>query len=88
MATVYQSAGEISFSSKARYKLTIMGYLDSSWSERLGGLIITANCNIENKPTTTLEGDVADQAELIGIINSIYEMHLPILSVSLINVLS
>jgi hypothetical protein len=30
---------------------------------------------------TTLEGRVRDQAELTGVINSLYELHLPILSV-------
>jgi hypothetical protein len=30
---------------------------------------------------SALEGQVRDQAELVGVLNSLYELHLPILSV-------
>ena len=36
-------------------------------------------------PVTKLSGKVQDQAELLGVLNSIYEMHLPLISLELIN---
>jgi hypothetical protein len=33
----------------------------------------------------TLEGELADQAALAGVLNSVYELHLPILSVEYIH---
>jgi len=36
-------------------------------------------------PVTKLCGKVQDQAELLGVLNSIYEMHLPLISLELID---
>ena len=35
---------------------------------------------------TTLEGEVTDQAALAGILNTLYELHLPILSLKWLNI--
>ena len=45
-------------------------------------MLITA-CNKEdqNGPVTELAGKVLDQAELVGLLNSLYELHLTLLSV-------
>jgi hypothetical protein len=32
-------------------------------------------------PVTVLEGELLDQAALVGVLNSLYGMHLPVLSV-------
>jgi hypothetical protein len=65
----------------ATYRIEVGGYLDASWSDRLGGMRITI-CRGKNQATvTTLIGRLSDQAELIGILNSLYELHLPVLSV-------
>ncbi len=84
MATLHQSSPGLSFASKAHYKMCVQGYIDSSWSDRMGGLTITSSFEENNKPITTLEGVISDQSELVGIINSIYEMHLPLLSVTFV----
>jgi hypothetical protein len=36
-------------------------------------------------PLTKLCGQVQDQAELLGVLNSIYEMHLPLVTVELLD---
>ena len=65
----------------ATYRIEVEGYLDESLSDRLGGVRITI-CRREDQTTvTTLEGRMRDQAELAGVMNSLYELHLPILSV-------
>jgi hypothetical protein len=35
----------------------------------------------DQKPVTTLRGEVRDQAALMGVLNSLYQMHMTILSV-------
>jgi len=36
----------------------------------------------DQKPVTTLSGQVRDQAELMGVLNSLYQLHMTILSVN------
>jgi len=53
-----------------------------AWSDRLGGFVITSAEDAEYGSTvTTLEGSVLDQAALLGILNTIYELRLPLISV-------
>ena len=74
-------AQSLKFTSPAAYQILIKGFLDESWSERLNGLTIV-NMNSETGvPITKLYGQVRDQAELLGVLNSIYEMHLPLISI-------
>ena len=59
-------------------RIRIEGALDPSWSDRLGGLSITSSGRFDTKTTTVLEGDLRDQAALLGVLNALYEMHLPL----------
>jgi len=65
----------------ATYSIEVEGHLDEHWSDRLGGMRITRRRRADQSTVTTLTGRVKDQAELTGVINSLYELHLPILSV-------
>jgi hypothetical protein len=65
----------------ATYRIKVEGYLDESWSDRLGGMRITSHHRKDETTVTTLVGRVRDQAELTGLLNSLYDLHLPILSV-------
>jgi len=66
----------------ATYRIQIQGRLDQSWSDRLGGLTIMVNCDLVNQAiATTLFGRLRDQTALIGVINSLYDLHLPRLTV-------
>ncbi len=60
----------------AVYQIRIQGQIDESWSEWLGGLAITPQSNGE----TLLTGSIVDQAALHGILDKLYAMNLPILS--------
>jgi hypothetical protein len=70
------------FDMTGNYRIRVLGLLDESWSERLGGLRIAA-CSQKDQegPVTELVGKVRDQAELAGLLNSLYELHLTLLSV-------
>lgn len=64
-----------------KYRIRVRGELDDRWAARLGGMTITSECGEADKTVTTLEGCVRDQAELSGVLNTLYELHLPVLSV-------
>ncbi len=67
--------------SPANYLIEVEGHLDKSWSDRLGGLRIKTRQRADQSTVTTLTGRMRDQAELSGVLNSLYELHMPILSV-------
>ena len=67
--------------SAARYQLRVRGYLDASWSGRLGGLTISVSIDKDGSPVTSLSGELMDQSALLGTLNTLSSLHLPILSV-------
>lgn len=69
----------------ATYLIEVEGHLDESWSDRLGGLRIRSCERADESIVTILTGRVRDQAELAGVLNRLYELHLPILSVKNLN---
>ena len=69
------------FDKSGNYRIRVRGFLDESWSERLGGMYITTSNQGDRKTVVTLVGRIQDQAELSGVLNTLYELHLPLLSV-------
>lgn len=67
----------------AAYRIEIQGHLDRKWSERLSGMDIEPQQKDDEVTTTILKGRVRDQAELSGILNTLYEMHLVLLKVEI-----
>ena len=56
-----------------------VGTLDPRWSERLGGLRLQATGR--GYPVTELSGRLLDQAALFGVLTTLYDLGLPLLSV-------
>jgi hypothetical protein len=69
----------------ATYRIEVEGHLDELRSDHLAGMRITASKKSDQKTVTTLIGRLRDQAELSGVLNSLYEMHMPILKVEVVN---
>jgi hypothetical protein len=65
----------------AIYRIRVRGHLDSKWSDRLEAMNITESQQDDGESETTLVGRLADQAALAGVMNTLYEQHLPVLSV-------
>lgn len=63
----------------AVYRIKVKGVLPDSWLNQLGGLHITDRTS----ERTTLVGRLKDQAELFGVLNTLYELHLPLSSVEI-----
>ena len=64
-----------------RYRILIRGTLDASWSNRLGGMTLTATQLADGAPATTLIGELADQSALVGVLNTLHDLGLPLVSV-------
>ena len=74
------------FDVPATYRIRIKGYLDDSWSDRLGGMAIKVMEQAEDAPETILVGWLPDQAALCGVLNALYSLNLALLSVELVGV--
>ncbi len=70
----------LTFGMPTTYRIQIQGSLDTSWSSCMGGMTITATSEEEPK-VTALVGQLADQAALLGVLNFLYDLFLPLLSV-------
>ena len=65
----------------ATYRVTVQGALNEHWSNRLGGMNVTAIKQKDETFVTILYGRLPDQAALLGILTTLYDLHLPLLSV-------
>ena len=74
----------VKFEGPATYRIVVLGFLRESRSDILAGMRITSESRGDQKPVSTLIGRLVDQAELSGVLNTLYEMHLAILSVEVV----
>lgn len=70
----------------ATYRICVQGHLAASWSDRLEGMEITRTGGTETGDTTVLVGRLPDQAALTGVLTTLYELHLPVISVECLEV--
>jgi hypothetical protein len=71
----------------ATYRIQIQGHLGQNWVDYLGGLAISVGGE-PDQAVTTLSGKVLDQAALVGILNSLYDMGYPLLCVEYLTLVS
>jgi len=72
-------AEPVVFEEPAIYRIVVQGRLrDDSC---LGGMSIVSTSAEGEEPVTTLQGPLRDQAELSGVLNTLYEYHVSILTV-------
>ena len=60
-----------------RYEIRLKGHLDERWAERFAGLTFSR----DDDGTTVLFGPVVDQAALYGLLRTVRDLALPLLSV-------
>jgi len=65
----------------AHYRINVIGHVDPSWSSRLGGMKVMEHRAQDGEIETALEGYLADQAALSGVLNTLYNLHRPVISV-------
>lgn len=72
---------KLSMAHPAPYKIQVHGIVDPSWSSQLGAMEISVDVQEAGSVTTSLTGDLVDQAALLGVLNNLYNHHFPLLSV-------
>jgi len=68
-------------SGPAIYRIRVRGKLDANLADRLEGMHIENLAQSNGKVESVLEGSLLDQAALSGILNKLYDLHLPVMSV-------
>ena len=68
-------------SASMTYVILVQGMLEGSYSAALGGMAITV-LETPDGPCTTLAGVLTDQAALQGVLTTLYDLGLPVLSVT------
>ena len=74
---------KIAVDQPAVYTIRVIGKLNENWSERLSGMTILSYNTVhkDGMDVTTLTGKLQDQTELAGVLNTLYNLRLPLLSV-------
>ena len=75
------SSRRLLFDLPGRYRIRVHGRLSASWASRLGEMSITVRQSASEQSVTTLTGEVTDQAALMGVLNTLYDMGFPLLKV-------
>jgi hypothetical protein len=69
------------FDTPANYRVRVLGLMDKRRSEVLCGMGISSTRRQGGSIVTTLTGELIDQAALMGVLNSLYDMGYPLLKV-------
>ncbi|MGA9537289.1 MAG: hypothetical protein WBR24_15405 [Desulfobacterales bacterium] len=76
-----QFGKDLRFEKPATYRIRVTGHINDSLSDQLGGMVITRAFTADSRPITILVGHVSDHAALSGVLNELYQLHLPLLTV-------
>ena len=68
------------------YQIVVQGQVTLNWSDRLEDMTITVSDEGGEPATTTLQGMVDDPGALAGVINSLYEMNMQVISVKWLDI--
>lgn len=82
---VSTSISLLAMTSSAVYRVLVRGHLDTRWSSQLEGMKISCS-EQDGREQSVLVGRLADQSALMGVLNTLYELHAPIESVDCIEV--
>jgi hypothetical protein len=74
------------FDRPATYRIDVQGHIPARWRDRLEGMAITERPAEAEPPVTTLVGELTDQVALAGVLNTIVELHLSVVSVERLSV--
>ena len=69
------------YSGPGTYRIEVEGELGAGWTQRVGNLRVTSWRSERGGRVTVLQGTLCDQAALAGVLNTLYELHMPLISV-------
>lgn len=70
----------LSMKGSAQYRIRVRGELSPTMSDRLEGMKIENTFRKDGRAESVLEGRLGDQSALAGVLNTLYELHLPVVS--------
>ena len=70
----------LSMQGPAYYRIRVLGELNENMSHRLEDMHIESTYRKDGRAETVLEGRLNDQSALSGVLNTLYDMHLPVVS--------
>lgn len=73
------------FSKPAEYVIEVQGEISQESLWRYGGMHLEFIRKEQNRAVSRLQGRISDQSALSGILNALYDMHLVILSLRIVN---
>ena len=65
----------------AQYRIKVHGHLESRWSSHLGNMKIARSYTRGDQPVSVLTGILIDQAALSGVLNTLHDLHIRLISV-------
>lgn len=74
-------SGPLKLDSHATYRIRISGHLNRAWSGQFGGMSICTEATTNNATRSVLTGQLVDQAALFGVLNKLYGLGFPLVSV-------
>ncbi len=74
------SRKQLPYDTPATYQIVVQGQIDQSLADYLEGMICQVMAEADAQ-VTTLEGELHDQADLLGVLNTLYEQHLTVILV-------
>lgn len=72
---------EMRLETPANYRIRVQGIIGANWKDRFGGMQVAEESSSDSPSVSILTGHLPDQAALSGILNTLYDLHLPLLSV-------
>jgi hypothetical protein len=75
----------LNFKNAAIYKIVVQGVVQESLSDRYRGMQISVERKKGKAIISTLIGEIRDQAALSGVLNTIYDSHLTVISVNMLS---
>jgi hypothetical protein len=76
---------EFKLDTPATYRIRVQGRLDRSWADLLNNMQIEPDTGFQKTKVTTLIGYLPDQAALSGVLNTLYDRQVPLLSVEILD---
>jgi hypothetical protein len=74
----------LTFETPGVYRISVQGFVDESWSDRMNGVEIRVQDLPDEAPVTLLTGRFIDQAALAGALSTLYDLGYPLLKVELL----
>ena len=73
------------FNQSSDYQIRVKGEIGKSWFGRFGDMMVTLEDDNKNESIYIMAGRVNDQTALAGILKTLYELHLTILSIQILD---